>query len=132
MQSDPKEIYRLTSERTEKDENTYKEIGNFVFSSLYSHLRRPKSLRIRLLGVGIWYVRKARLQVMTTLFPPDFDKKPEDFTSELKLFEHENKIELYNIFMERLKDYEKYSKAKADIKEIRNAKASIQPSNGQE
>ena len=56
MQSDYKEIARLTAQRTNKPEQIYKDISNFVYSSLYNTLRKPKSLIIKLKGVGSWYL----------------------------------------------------------------------------
>lgn len=108
MQSDWKEVYRLTAERTGKSEQRYKDIGNFVFKSLYRHLRRPKSLITKLKGIGTWYLRKKRMEIVIKYFPPDFEKKPEDFKHPLSLLEYENKMEIYQLFQERLKEYDVY------------------------
>lgn len=119
MQSDWKQIYKLAAKRTGKSEDTYKEIGNFVFASLYSHLRRPKSLIVKLRGVGTWYLRRIRMRIMMNIFPPDFDKKPEDFKHELSLIKHENKIEIYNLFKERLEEYDRYIELRNKIRKKR-------------
>lgn len=119
MQTDYKELYRLASLQGKGTEQEYKDIGNFVFNALYSELRRPKTLIIKLKGVGSWFLRRKRMQTVIDVYPPNFDKKPEDFSSPLDLLKHENKIEIYNIFKERLKEYEEYIKERDEIRKIR-------------
>lgn len=121
MQSDYKEIYRLTALRTGKSEELYKEVGNHVFSNLYSFLRRPSALILKLKGVGSWYLRRKRMQIIVDEFPPDFTKTVEDFTSQLSLFKYENKKEIYEIFVQRLKEYEEYILLRDEIREKRYA-----------
>lgn len=120
MQSDWKEIYKLTSKRTGKDEQLYKDLGNFVFAELSKSLRRPKSLIIKLKGVGSWYLRKKRIQAIVDMFPPDFDKKDEDFSNPYELLKHENRKEVYLLFKERLEEYKEYSLMRSQIRTERN------------
>lgn len=119
MQSDHKEIYKLTASRTGEPEQMYKDIGNFVFAELYAKLRKPQSLIIKLKGVGTWYLRKQRMELMVNMFPPDFDKNPEEFESKYSLLKYENKVELYNIFRDRLEDYKKYIEIRDNTRKIR-------------
>jgi hypothetical protein len=133
MQSDWKQIYKLTAERTGNSEQQYKDIGNFVFQSLYANLRRPSHLIFKLKGVGTWYMRKKRMEVIVNLYPPDFDKKPEDFHHPLALLQHENKVEIYKIFKERLKDYEKYLGLRKEIRSKRNeSQILLEPPQGED
>ena len=120
MQSDWNEIYKLTSQRTGKSTERYKEVGNFIFKSLYTNVRRPKSLIIKLKGVGTWYLRRSRMDTAVNMFPPDFDKKPSETDFHLKVLKYENKIEIYNLFLERLKEYDSYISEKQQIRKKRN------------
>lgn len=117
MQSDWKQIYKLTAERTGKDEQRYKDIGNFVFHELYQNLRRPKSLIIKLRGVGQWYLRRKRMQILVDIFPPDYEKVAKHPLEAIKL---ENKREIFEIFKERLKEYDEFLQIKAEVRKKRN------------
>ena len=119
MQSDHKEIYRLTAERTGEDPQLYKDVGNYVFAALYGHFKRPKSLIVKLRGVGAWHLRKQRLKAVVEMYPPDFEKKKEDFESEYGFLKNENKIEIHNLFKERLKEYDDYITLRDEIRKIR-------------
>ena len=114
MQSEAKHIYKQTSDRTGESEQEYKDIGNFIFNSLNSLLRRPPSLILKLKGVGAWYLRKKRMQIIIDVFPPDFDKT--EFESKYGVLQQENKVELYNLFKDRLKDYEKYLQIRKEVR----------------
>lgn len=110
MQSDHNQIYKLTAEANQKPEELYKLLGNFVFSALYKKLRRPKKLIIKLKGIGSWYLRKKRIEELVNLYPPkfkEFSENPGKF-EKLDMFEYENKVEIYNILKERIKDYQDY------------------------
>lgn len=123
MQTDHNELYRKTAERTGKSEDKYKEIGNFVFKALNSEMARPKTLIFKLKGVGSWYLRKTRIEKTVELFPPNFDKvieQGDEWYHKLKVIQHENKIEIYNIFKERIEDYKRYVEQKSKIRKIRN------------
>lgn len=133
MQSDHKEIYKLTSIRTGKSEEMYKELGNFVFANLYSFFRRPSSLIVKLKGVGSWYLRRKRMEILVGYYPPDFSRKKEDFPSEQSILKWENKVEIYNLFTERLKDYEKYTELRNQIRQKRNeTQVLLRPLNGED
>lgn len=116
MQSDWKEIYKITAERTKEPEQLYKDLGNFVFSKLYSNLRRPKSLIIKLKGVGTWYLRKKKMQEFK--YPKEEKILGVDFILEVN--KYQNRLEMWNIFQERLKEYEEFLKIKQEIRKARN------------
>lgn len=120
MQSDYKQAYKTTAKRTGKDETLYKDIGNFVFAHLYSMFRKPKSLIIKLKGIGFWFLRKKRLKGVIDMYPPDFERNPEEFSSEYSFLRNENKKEMYVLFQERLKEYDSYIEERKMIRTERN------------
>ena len=119
MQSNHNDIYKLTALRTGKDEQMYKDVGNAVFAELYKNLRRPKSLIIKLKGVGTWYLRKKRMEIILQNPPKECKITGDDYFSKLTLLEYENKKEIYNIFKDRMIEYEEYIKLKDIIKKER-------------
>ncbi len=119
MQSDNNQLYKLTAVRTGTAEQIYKDIGNYVFHSLYANLRRPKTLIIKLKGVGTWYMRKARMELTLSEFPVDFGKTADDFKTDLGFLKYENKVEIHKIFKERLSDYERYISLRNEIRKKR-------------
>jgi hypothetical protein len=120
MQADNKELFKLTSQRTGEAYDLYKDVGNFVFHALYGHMRRPKSIILKLRGVGSWHLRRKRMKIVVDFYPPDFTKNVEtDFPSELQLFKYENRVELYHLFLERLKEYEQYVKERDEVRSVR-------------
>lgn len=136
MQTDPSLLYKMTAQRTGKSEEKYKEIGSFVFKALAENIRRPKSLIIKLKGIGYWYLRKNRVEKTLELFPPDFENRPpdgEEWYHKLKVLQYENKIEIHEIFKERLKDYQEYLAEKARVRQIRNkTQKLIEPPNDED
>lgn len=121
MQSDDKNIYDLTSKRTGKPTQLYKDVGTFVFSSLYEKLRKPKSLIIKLKGVGSWYLRKKRMETLMSYYPEDYDKKEIDveIMSPLSILTYENKREMFLLFKERLAEYDRYITLRNEIRQER-------------
>lgn len=117
MQSDHKEVYKLTSKRTGVNEQIYKDIGNFVFTELNSMLRKPNSLIIKLKGVGSWYLRRNRMQIVVDEYA---DGIVDQFTSPETLQLFADRRERYEMFLERLKEYEEYVSIRKDIKRKRN------------
>lgn len=59
------------------------------------------------------------MQIIVDLFPPNFEKKPEDFESDYGITQYENKVELYKLFKDRLLEYDKYIEIRNNIREIR-------------
>lgn len=108
--------YKLTSERTGKSELVYKDLGNYIFKEVHSCLNRPRSLIIKLKGVGFWYLRKKRMETILKHYPVDYEKNREDFSSDIDFLKHEDKKEIHDLFKERLVDYEKYLKIRRKIK----------------
>lgn len=116
MQSDCKKIYQLTAQKTGKSEQFYKDVGGFVFSCLYSRLRRPKSLIIKLKGVGRWYLRKKRMEIFMRYFNPLLNIET---TNPVTLIRHENRLEISKLFEQRLKEYEKYIEQRDETRKKR-------------
>lgn len=127
MQSDCKEVYKLTAARTGKSEQVYKDIGNFIFAKLYSELKNPKKLIIKLKGVGSFQLRRKRMRITVDMFPPNLERKPEDFPSETEFLKNENKKELHRIFKERLEDYDKFVKLRDELRKVRYENPTIIP-----
>ena len=63
MQSDYKELVKLTSWRTGVNEQIYKDLCNFLFAKTAEEMKKPKNLIIRLRGVGSWFLRMKRLKI---------------------------------------------------------------------
>lgn len=121
MQSDHKQVYKLTSQRTGKSEQMYKDLGNFVFTEVYNLLRKPKSLILKLKGVGSWHLRKKRMEIIVQDCPDrGLVKTREDFESDGSWNEYLDKHIQYNIFKERLLDYDEYLTIKKQVREKRN------------
>lgn len=110
MQSDYKTIYKMTAERTGKSEQMYKDLGNFVFAQLYKNFRNPKSIIIKLKGIGFWYLRKKRLEILLTRYAYDPEKGSP--------FEDEEQTQ--EVMKLRLEDYKRYTEDKAEIRKKRN------------
>ncbi len=73
------------------------------------------------------------MTALVKLFPPDFSKNPEDFDHPLALLKHENKKEIYDIFVERLKEYDKYIELRNEIRKKRyETQELIKPPNEEE
>lgn len=122
MQSDYNQIYKICAKREGKSEQLYKDVGNFVFSKLYKKMRRPNHLIIKLKGIGSWYLRKRRIETLVNLYPPAFKEFPEsnNIFDKLRVIKYENKVEIYNIFKDRIEDYKKYILERNEIRKKRN------------
>lgn len=120
MQSDCKEIYKLTAKRTGKSEDLYKDVGNSVFTELYNMFRKPNSLITKLKGIGFWFLRRKRLYGAVERFPANYEKTAEDYGTEFSFVRNENKKEIHELFKERLKDYHEYVEMKRQIRIERN------------
>lgn len=117
MQSDHKQVYNLTAKRTGKNEQMYKDLGNFVFTELSSILKKPKSLIIKLKGIGSWHLRKKRLEIFTSNYS---DWEIDEFSSEDSIKFSIERKEQHELFLERLKEYEEYMTIKKELRIKRN------------
>ena len=134
MQSDHKQVYKLTSQRTGKSEQMYKDLGNFVFTDTMHSLKRPTHLILKLKGIGSWHLRKKRMEIIVAEQPHRLDEKVrEDFYMEVEYIEYLNKKEQYLIFVERLKDYEKYISLRNELRNKRHETTSLlEPNKGED
>ena len=133
MQTDYKQIYKELSEKTGKSEQMYKDLGNFIFAETYNMMRNPKSLIIKLKGVGNWHLRKKRMEIVVTQWT---DRRllrlRHEFDSEASWNTYIEKKIQYEIFEKRLKDYEKYLALKNEIKmKRRETQVLLQPNQGE-
>jgi hypothetical protein len=119
MQSDNKELYKLTAARTGKSEQIYKDVGTAVFAALYKSLRKPKSIIIKLKGVGRWYLRKNRLEATVEGF--DENKENTNEPDSKEFLKYEDRLELHHIFKKRLEEYREFIKIRNETKERRIA-----------
>lgn len=120
MQSDNKQLYKLTSERTGKSETMYKDLGNFVFAETYILQRNPKSLILKLKGVGSWHLRKKRMEIVVSEFTEFEEKTVEQFDTIYGYESYKERRDRYHIFVDRLKEYEDYLSLKREIRAKRN------------
>lgn len=121
MQSDIKDIYKITSSRTGVSEQIYKDLGNFIFKDVKSNLEKPKSLIIKLKGIGYWYLKLKKMKEAISYFPLHYEIDGfSDFPSEQALLKFINKQELYKIFKARLLDYQDYITIKEEIKILKD------------
>lgn len=120
MQTDYKQIYQELANKTGKSEQMYKDLGNFVFKETYNMMRNPKSLILKLKGVGNWHLRKKRMDIVVSQWTDRGLVRPrEEFESDGSYNEYLEKHTQYNLFKERLKEYDKYLSLKKETNEIR-------------
>jgi len=121
MQSNHLDIYRQVAEKTGKSEQMYKDIGSFIFKETSQMLKNPTSLILKLKGVGSWYLRRKRMQIVVSEYPDRAEVRPrEEFGSDVSYEEYLQKHNQYLNFQERLKEYDKYLELKRFIREKRN------------
>lgn len=121
MQSNHQDIYKMVAEETGKPEQTYKDIGSFIFRETARMLREPTSLILKLKGLGSWHLRKKRMEIVVNEWTDRSEPKPrEEFTSDVAYASYMEKHLRYINFQERLKEYEKYLQIKKEIRTKRN------------
>lgn len=121
MQSDYRQIYKELAEEKSVPEQLYKDLGNFIFQETYNMLRSPTSLIIKLKGLGSWHLRKKRMEIIVNEYPErGLTKTRDDFDTDSGYNEYLDKKRQYDIFTERLLDYDEYLKMKKDVREARN------------
>lgn len=130
MQSDHKQIVKMTSERTGKSEQMYRDISSFVFTEVQQLLKKPKSLILKLKGVGSWRLRKKRMDIVVEEY-----REPlvDEFTSIQSLLEFKERRERYEMFKERLKEYNEYLTIKKQVRLKRNeTQVLLRPNKGED
>lgn len=131
MQNDYRQVYKELAEENNVSEQLYKDLGNFVFQETYNILRSPTTLIIKLRGLGSWHLRKKRMEIIVNEYPDrGLIKTREEFESDGSFQEYLDKKRQYDIFVERLKDYEEYLKMKREVRAKRNeTQTLLQPDN---
>jgi hypothetical protein len=130
MQSDHKQIAKLTAERTGKSEQIFKDIGAFVFTEVQQMFKKPKSLIIKLKGIGNWHLRKKRMEIVVNEY---VDNIIDEFTPPSTAIDYKERKERCDMFKERLKEYEEYLVIKKQIRLKRNeTQTLLEPDKGED
>ena len=121
MQLNHLDIYKIVTEGKEEDEQLYKDIGSFIFKETSEKLKNPNSLILKLKGIGTWYLRKKRMEIVVNEWSHRAEIKTEDeFESEYLYLKYKQKHDQYINFKERLKEYDEYIKLRDEIREQRH------------
>lgn len=121
MQTNHLDLYKLTSERTGKSEQMYKDLGSFIFKETAQMLKDPKSLILKLKGIGSWWLRKKRMEIVVTEWADRGRiRPPEDFASAISYLDYVAKHKQYLNFVERLREYDRYMEVKQEVRKQRN------------
>ncbi len=134
MQTNQHDIYNQLAVETGESEQTFKDIGSFVFRETAKMLKEPTSLILKLKGVGSWHLRKKRLDIVVNEWtdrakPRSRDEFPSDLAYGIFLEKH---LQYLN-FQERLKEYDKYLELKKQIREKRyETQVLLRPSDGED
>ena len=98
----------------------YKDIGSFIFQETARMMKNPQSLIIKLKGVGFWHLRKKRMDIVVNEWTDRaVVKTREDFESDYGWNDYLERHIQYNIFKDRLKEYDKYLDLKKEVNTIR-------------
>lgn len=122
------------AQKTGKPEQMYKELGNFIFQETYNMMRNPTSLIIKLKGVGSWHLRKKRMDIVVNEWSDRGKVRGrEEFETDNGYNEYLEKHKQYNIFKERLADYDKYLALKKEINaKRRETQVLLEPRKGED
>lgn len=134
MQTNHQDIYKTLAEENGKSEQTYKDIGSFIFRETSKMLKEPTSLILKLKGVGSWHLRKKRMQIVINEYPERaLTLTREDFTSDDVFSIYVERHKQYMNFLERMKEYEKYLEIKIKIRKKRHeSQVLLQPTQGED
>jgi len=134
MQTNQQDIYKTLAEETGKSEQTYKDIGSFIFRETSKMLKEPTSLILKLKGVGSWHLRKKRMEILVSEFPERGLVLPrENFPSDESYSIYVERHKQYMNFLERLAEYTKYLEIKTKIRKKRHeSQVLLQPTQGQD
>lgn len=134
MQTNHLDIYRQLAEETGKSEQTYKDIGSFIFKETAVLLKNPDSLILKLKGIGSWHLRKKRMEIVVSEWPDRAQPKIRDnFSSDDSYRKYMDKHLQYLNFVERLQEYEKYLEIKQEIRKKRyETQVLLKPEDGNE
>jgi hypothetical protein len=117
MQSNHLDIYKMVAEEKGTNEQVYKDIGSFIFKEAALLIKNPKSLIIKLKGIGSWHLRKKRMEILVNEWTDrSTPKGREEFTSDSAYQTYLDKHTQYINFVERLKEYDKYLAVKETIR----------------
>lgn len=134
MQTNHLDIYKMLAEETGKSEQTYNDIGSFIFKETARLLKNPNSLILKLKGIGSWHLRKKRMEIVVNEWTDRAKVKTrEDFTSDVSYNIYKEKHQQYLNFQEMLKEYDKYMTLKQEIRKKRNeTQVLLEPDKGED
>lgn len=134
MQSNHLDIYKMVAQETGKSQDTYKDIGSFIFKETARLLKEPNSLILKLKGIGSWHLRKKRMEIVVNEWTDRSQLKTrEEFTSDSAFKEYNDKHIRYLNFQKRLKEYERYLSIKSEVRTKRNeSQILLEPSKGED
>lgn len=116
MQADSPSIYKTVSEKTKEDLELVSIIGDFMQKEIANNLRNPKSLIIKVKGLGGWHLRRMRLKA-------SYDRlKNYDYSKLVKLDEEVKEVMRQHVIRmgEMLKEYDLYLEEKSKLKKIKD------------
>jgi hypothetical protein len=116
MQADSPSIYKTVSEQTKEDLELVSTIGDFMQKEIANNLRHPKSLIIKVRGLGGWHLRRMRLKA-------SYDRlKDYDYSKLEKLDEEVKEVMRQHVknMGEMLKHYDLYLEEKAKAKKLKD------------
>lgn len=120
MQTNHLDIYRMTAEKTGKNEQMYKDLGTFIFQETAKMLKEPSSLILKLKGIGSWHLRKKRMEIVVNEWTDRAKiKTREDFSSQVSYDIYLEKHLQYKNFQQRLKEYEEYIAIRDEVRKVR-------------
>jgi len=111
----------------------FKDIGSFVFQETARMMKNPESLIIKLKGVGSWHLRKKRMEIVVNEYSDrGIIKTRDEFESDSGWNEYLDKHNQYNIFKDRLEEYDRYLAIKKEVNEKRReTQVLLEPDKGE-
>lgn len=134
MQTNHLDIYKMLALEKGKNEQTYKDIGSFIFKETAKMLKEPTSLILKLKGIGSWHLRKKRMEIVVNEWEDrsikrDRSEFPSDDAYSIWLEKHLRYIN----FQQRLLEYDRYLSIKKQIREKRyETQTLLEPLDGEE
>lgn len=126
-------IYKGVATNTNREYALVKSVGDSVFESLLKNIKKPKSLILKVRGIGSFYLRKQKLLQYIESYrrfytDPTYETTIKAISDDAESYER--KRQQYENFCERVEEYKEYSEKRKEIKQIRNlTQPIIEPKN---
>lgn len=121
MQANIKSIIKDVAKKENMDADLLQAVASTVFKELRLNQEKPKSLIIKLKGIGSWFLRKQQMERKLAFLEEYYhysEHNTPDDKSEKTAKYWENK-EIKEVLEERLKDYDRYLSGKNEVKRQR-------------